>query len=405
MPSKRETADLASAGGEREQLAQALERDAPLRETVVTRHANWVQTLAFSPTGRSLLTGSNDGSVRVSEPESGVTKLEIRGDVGGQVYATAVTPAADAVAIASGDGKIYVYDTDTVTEANGQMRLSARLRRVLNSHGGNAVLSLAIGRDAKTLYSGSVGRDILIHDMASGKELGRLVGHEGYVYTLAVSPDGALLASGSGDETVRVWNLADGACSHALTEHIGWVWGVDFHPRDGTLASGSNDRTVCIWNAKTGEMLRKVEVHEHVYSLQFAPTTGRFLLCGTSGKRPIRIYDTEKGYAEHVRASNQQAGRVFAVAFAKAETAFAAGSEDGTVVLYTPAGRGEAAVATATPATGAATAPATETAAPEARTETAAAKETKSRGGGICGGLCACFGGGGGSSSSSSSNT
>ncbi|KAK4538039.1 hypothetical protein CDCA_CDCA15G4064 [Cyanidium caldarium] len=393
MPSKRETADSASARGETEQLAQALERDAPLRETVVTRHANWVQTLAFSPTGRSLLTGSNDGSVRVSEPESGVTKLEIRGDVGGQVYATAVTPAADAVAIASGDGKIYVYDTDTVTEANGQMRLSARLRRVLNSHGGNAVLSLAIGRDAKTLYSGSVGRDILIHDMVSGKELGRLVGHEGYVYTLAVSPDGALLASGSGDETVRVWNLADGTCLHALTEHIGWVWGVDFHPRDGTLASGSNDRTVCIWNAKTGEMLHKVEVHEHVYSLQFAPTTGRFLLCGTSGKRPIRVYDTEKGYAEHVRASTQQAGRVFAVAFAKAETAFAAGSEDGTVVLYTPAGRGEAAAAAAAmPATGVATAPTT-----EAGTEAAAAKETKHRGGGFCGGLCACFG--------SSSNT
>jgi WD40 repeat protein len=371
-------------------LAEAIEKDVPLEETLVTKHANWVQSMSFSPTARSLLTGSNDGSVRVSDPGTGETRLEIRGDFGGQVYATLVTPTSDAVIVACGDGKVYVYDTETVTGPQKEVRLSARLRRTMESHGSNAVLSLAISKDGGTLVSGSVGRDIIKHDLKSGEETGRFVGHEGYVYSLAISRDNTLLASGSGDETVRVWSLKDCTCIHTLTDHIGWVWGVDFHPKRDILASGSNDRTICLWNPLTGELLQKIETFEHVYCVQYAPVTGRFLLCGTSGEKPLRIYDMEKNYSEHVITSTKQGGRVFSVAFSSSESAFAAGSEDGQVVLFRPKAAGSTANAARRAPT--ATQPIPEDRnANQANTKTA---QTPKRTGGFCANLCACFGGG-----------
>ncbi|KAK4530352.1 hypothetical protein CCYA_CCYA04G1209 [Cyanidiococcus yangmingshanensis] len=372
-------------------IAEAIEKDLPLEETLVTKHANWVQSMSFSPTARSLLTGSNDGSVRVSDPGTGETRLEIRGDFGGQVYATLVTPTSDAVVVACGDGKIYVYDTETVAGPQKEVRLSARLRRTIDSHGSNAVLSLAISRDGSTLVSGSVGRDIIKHDLKTGEETGRFVGHEGYVYSLAISHDNTLLASGSGDETVRVWNLKDCTCIHTLTDHIGWVWGVDFHPKRDILASGSNDRTVCLWNPLTGELLQKIETFEHVYCVQFAPVSGRFLLCGTSGEKPLRIYDMEKNYSEHVITNTKQGGRVFSVAFSSSESAFAAGSEDGHVVVFKPKAVGGVAntAARRTP-----TATRSQAEDSRANRERANEAQTQRRSGGFCANLCSCFGGG-----------
>ncbi|BAM81452.1 unknown WD-40 protein [Cyanidioschyzon merolae strain 10D] len=380
-------------------LAEAIEKGSTFDEKLVTQHANWVQSMSFSPTARSLLTGSNDGSVRVSDPRTGENRLELRGDFGGQVYASLVTPTSDAVVVACGDGKIYVYDTETVKGPQKEVRLAARLRRTMEAHGSNAVLSLAITKDGSTLVSGSVGRDIVKHDMKSGEELGRFVGHEGYVYSLAISRDNTLLASGSGDETVRVWNMKECTCIHTLTEHIGWVWGVDFHPKRDILASGSNDRTICLWNPQTGELLQKIETFEHVYCLQFAPITGRFLLCGTSGEKPLRIYDMEKNYAEYLINNTKQGGRVFAVAFAASESAFAAGSEDGNVVLYQPKMPSDSASTTRRSA--AAARPAAEPS-PVEDAGAARAPSTK-RTGGRRSNFCSCFGGGGGGGDGGSS--
>src|SRR5262249_55862871 len=49
---------------------------------------------------------------------------------------------------------------------------------------------------------------VTLIDLSTGKELGRLQGHDGYVSCLAFSKDGRNLASGSRASTVLIWNLA-----------------------------------------------------------------------------------------------------------------------------------------------------------------------------------------------------
>jgi WD40 repeat protein len=62
--------------------------------------------------------------------------------------------------------------------------------------------------------------------------------HRG-VTSVAFSPDGKLLASGSGDDTIKLWEVATGREVRTLEGHTGWVYSVAFSPDGKLLASGS----------------------------------------------------------------------------------------------------------------------------------------------------------------------
>src|SRR5205807_636394 len=54
------------------------------------------------------------------------------------------------------------------------------------------------------------GQGAGVWEVATGKPLFRLEGHEGAVRTVAYSPDGKTLATGGADGTLRLWDAANG---------------------------------------------------------------------------------------------------------------------------------------------------------------------------------------------------
>jgi WD40 repeat protein len=135
------------------------------------------------------------------------------------------------------------------------------------------VTSVAFSPDGSTLASGGRDKTIQIWDLNKGKWWYALRGHEDRVYAVAFSPDGQVLASGSRDKTVMLWNLNKGRPMSALSGHAGGVEAVAFSPGGEFLATGSRDKSLQLWDWRNGRSICTLAEHgDWVRAIAFART-------------------------------------------------------------------------------------------------------------------------------------
>ncbi|NWJ96398.1 MAG: hypothetical protein HXX20_11505 [Chloroflexi bacterium] len=154
------------------------------------------------------------------------------------VNSVAFSPDGKTLASGSLDKTIILWDVTTHNQL-----------ATLKGHS-DSVYSVAFSPDGKTLASGSVDNTIILWDVTTHNQLATLKGHSSYVYSVAFSPDGKTLASGSWDKTIILWDVTSHNQLATLKGYSNSVLSVAFSPDGKTLASGSNDNTIILWNAK-----------------------------------------------------------------------------------------------------------------------------------------------------------
>lgn len=106
----------------------------------------------------------------------------------------------------------------------------------------------------KDLKVEAVGQ-VQIWEVATGREIGNLKGHGRAVGKVVFSRDGKLLATGGTDNTIKVWDLATKRELVTFAGHTANIESLDFHPDGRLLASASEDGSTFLWDTKTGEHL------------------------------------------------------------------------------------------------------------------------------------------------------
>ena len=246
----------------------------PLDKTL-TGHSETVFSVAYSPDGRYLASGSKDKTIKIWEVATGKGLRTLTGH-SGVVLSVAYSPDGRYLASGSQDKTIKIWEV-----ATGKVR-------TLTGHY-MTFWSVAYSPDGRYLASGSSDKTIKIWEVATGKELRTLTGHSMTVWSVAYSPDGRYLASGSWDKTIKVWDVVTGTELRILTGHSSGVFSVVYSPDGRYLASGSYDKTIKIWEVATGRELRTLTGHSSwVKSVVYSPD-GRYLASGSADKT-IKIW-------------------------------------------------------------------------------------------------------------------
>src|SRR6266568_2562225 len=178
-------------------------------------HSDYVSAVAWSPDGKRIASGSDDGSVQIWHAFTGM--------------------------------HVFSY----LSPFN--------VRRIRTSW--NAV---AWSPDGKHVAIGGTG-DAIVLDSTTGAIIGYYGHHGGSVHALAWSPDGIYLATGRDDTTVQVWNVATTTNVYTYTGHSTDLFTIAWSPDGKRIASGSADGLVQVWDALTGDHVYTYRGHADYY--------------------------------------------------------------------------------------------------------------------------------------------
>ncbi len=278
---------------------------------VLSGHAGPVSSVAVSPLGAWMLSGSADGSVRLWQIQNGeCTKTLLAGDE----PVRALTLMPDGTGFLAGtecgafgyglDGQargVYVDREDGRKGVNdlaltpdGRWVLAAFTENIVKcwdasqpetattfrAHGQtvHAVRSSPEGR-----FAASAGDDLgwLFWRLPDAGQPRRAVSERDQILALVWSLDGRAVVTGNARGEVKVWDVAEAESERTLIGHRGGVLSVDVLADGQFAVSGGADKTVRIWSLETGRCLRTLHGHQAAVTAVAFTRDGRHVISGS----------------------------------------------------------------------------------------------------------------------------
>jgi WD40 repeat protein len=235
------------------------------RLVACVKHERWISAAAFSPDGKSFVTGSLDWTARRWDLNSNeLNRLRHQDDV----RAIAFHPNDPTLILTgSADGLAQLWNTGTGAPSSEPLKHN------------DAVGVVAFSPDGRMILTGSEDNTSWLWDTAAKRRF-RLKGHHGAVLAVAFSPDGKIAVTGSRDKTARFWDTATGNELAPHVVHGNEVMAVAFSPNGQFIVTASADRTARLWDRATRKPIGPPLVHEGwVWVAAFSPD-GRYVLTG-----------------------------------------------------------------------------------------------------------------------------
>jgi WD40 repeat protein len=298
-----------------------------------------LRAVAFSPDGKTILTGGGDrsGQARLWAAATGKPLGEPLAHPEA-VLAVAFNPDGKTAATACQDGTVRFWDVPAGKPVGEPLRHERAVTAVAFSPDGTKILT-GRGGSPGSVPSPSPAQ---FWEAATGRPIGQPLPHQGFVQAVAFSPDGKTVLTASGQEA-RLWDVATG---RPIGEPFGPdVQAVAFSPDGKTVLTGNRDKTAWVWDAATGQPIGRPLYHnDPVTGVAFSPD-GKTFLTGTGD--PSRSYTSVSQRDGEIRQWNATPpsrilpfkGPVQALAFSPDGKTFLTAGEESAVLWDAATGR------------------------------------------------------------------
>jgi WD40 repeat protein len=318
---RRQAQNLVSQGYEK--LKVTIRYEGYMGEQVDDLSFETPTSLAFSPDGRTLMSGSTDGTVHFLDVASGKFRRSFWRPAD-HIVKMAFSPDGRAIATRLADGTVRLWNLIT----GEPLASSLRLANSSDAHAYSDPMILSPG--GRTLATSPANRGIVASSILSGIFLTLLQGQH-TVDTMTFSPNGRILAVAGGD----ILYLLDAITGKALTPPLRTqyhVYSMAFSADSRILATGSMDGTVHLFDAVTLKPFTfTLQCQDRVAAIAFSPN-GRLL--ATEGNHAIRLWlwDAAAGNPSSPLLPQEQVS-LLGLAISPDGRAVAAGFSDGTAHL------------------------------------------------------------------------
>jgi WD40 repeat protein len=289
-------------------LAPVAPTNRVVRLEELKRHSrgNIVYGLDLSLDGRQVLLGGKQDLEIWNIDDDSSNRVDLRGEW------VSIAPDGHTVAQCGPLIKIAIGDLKTG-------------KPVRDLHTGSMCLNVEFSPDGKRVVAGTIDKQVMVFDVASGKRVSVFNDHRAPITRVAFLPNNSEVASNGQDKMLRIWD-AQTAKERLAIAHPEVAWGLAVSPDGRLIATGTGGPTeghpiaqrvtpakeyvIRLFDAGSGELVRELHGHtDVVYSLVFSPD-GRTLASG-GWDATIRVWDVATG---RELASVQGQGSIYALA-------------------------------------------------------------------------------------------
>jgi WD40 repeat protein len=281
-------------------------------------HTGEVNSVSFSPDGKTLAVGSYGRTVKLCEA------------------VTAVAGGWSILTVGRSRGTVKLWEVAT----GGAQVIRHKGSKWEHADSEVMVRSVAFSPDGKTL-AWAEANTVHLWSLETKKERAVLQWPGARVHAVAFSPDSKTLAVGGGS-TIMLWDTTTGQKRDTpwMHEPGGFCWQVVFSPNGTSVAAAFNTGGVTLWDAVTGHQRDSFfGMSGQALSVAFSPD-GKTLAVGSSGDErkgvpgEIKLWDVATRRQQATLRGHRSA--IWCVAFRPDGKTVVSGGADGTVRLWEP---------------------------------------------------------------------
>ena len=258
-----------------------------------------ITSIAFTPDGQAIVTGSQSGVEVRSWPD--LTHLHDLETTLANVHDIAFSPSGDLLAVCGGEPGVQ-----------GQTEFYEWPKRkrihVWKGHD-DLVYSVAWSSNSHLLTAASADRQVSLNNITQSndsyviKSKMFLDGHSRSVTAVTILPNDSFILSAGIDQSLRLRRASDGKLLRTLDQHTAAVNALAVRPKtDPTrpmVASASTDRTIRLWQPTIGRLVRFAKLPVEPLAIAWTPSGDRLLAACQDGKLRVVDPDTVEIIAEH----------------------------------------------------------------------------------------------------------